>query len=136
MVVSPQASSAIITMASHTTPKTLALSNLQAYLEELGAPTPVPTFPSANPVHNPNDVYRLYIAAVLEKLIDCDRVLLYESLQRPSTLSKGDLVLVLPRLRLKGVKPSDLGVELASKAWELVILFYRFFPLIKYLIHT
>ncbi|KAK4034212.1 hypothetical protein C8A01DRAFT_18938 [Parachaetomium inaequale] len=102
-------------MASHTTSKTLALSNLQAYLGELGAPTPIPTFPSADPVHNPNDVYRSYIAAALEKLVDCDRVLLYESLQRPSTLSKGDLVLVLPRLRLKGVKPSDLGIELASK---------------------
>ncbi|KAK4237997.1 hypothetical protein C8A03DRAFT_44193 [Achaetomium macrosporum] len=96
-------------------PKTLTLSSLQAYLEQLGAPTPVPTFPSADPVHNPNDIYRSYITAALEKLIDCDRVLLYESLQRTTTPSKGDLVLVLPRLRVKGVKPDALGAELASK---------------------
>lgn len=110
-------------MASYSTSRTLSLPSLEAYLGELGAPIPIPTFPSADPVNNPNDVYRSYIAAALEKLAECDRVLLYESLQRPSTLSKGDLVLVLPRLRLKGVKPSDLGVELASKVWEVVRFF-------------
>lgn len=102
-------------MASTTTLATLSLSSLQAYLEGLGVPTPVPQFPLANLADNPNDIYRSYIAAALEKLIDCDRVLLYESLQRTSTLSKGDLVLVLPRLRLKGIKPSDLAAELAAK---------------------
>jgi arginyl-tRNA synthetase len=61
----------------------------------------------------------LYIAAALEQLIDCDRDLIYESLQRTSTPSKGDLVLVLPSLRLKGVKPNELGVELASKVGNL-----------------
>jgi arginyl-tRNA synthetase len=102
-------------MASSTTSKTLSLSSLQAYLGQLGVPIPLPSFPSADPVNNPNDNYRLYIAAALEQLIDCDRDLIYESLQRTSTPSKGDLVLVLPRLRLKGVKPNELGVELASK---------------------
>ncbi|KXX82919.1 Arginine--tRNA ligase, cytoplasmic [Madurella mycetomatis] len=89
--------------------------DLQTYLGELGVPIPIPTYPSANPLYNPNDIYRSYIAAALEQLTDCDRVLLYESLQRTSTPSKGDIVLVLPRLRLKSVKPDDLGVELASK---------------------
>jgi arginyl-tRNA synthetase len=102
-------------MASSTTSKTLSLSSLQALLSQLGAPIPLPSFPNADPVSNPNDIYRLYIADALEKLIDCDRDLVYESLQRTSTPSKGDLVLVLPRLRLKGVKLSELGAELASK---------------------
>jgi arginyl-tRNA synthetase len=103
------------TMAPSPVSKTLSLPNLEAYMEELGMPSPIPTFQSADPVHNPNDIYRSYIAAALEDLTDCDRALLYESLQRTSAPSKGDVVLVLPRLRAKGVKPSDLGVELASK---------------------
>ncbi|KAK4246055.1 hypothetical protein C7999DRAFT_42448 [Corynascus novoguineensis] len=102
-------------MAAPIGPKTLSLSELQAYLKDLGAPIPIPAFPSAEPIHNPNDIYRSYIAAALETLVDCDRLLLNESLQKPSTASKGDLVLVLPRLRLKGVKPSDLAAELALK---------------------
>ncbi len=81
---------------------------------------PIPSFPSAEPVSNPNDIYRAYIAAALEKLTDCDRVLLYESLQRTSAPSKGDLSLVLPRLRLKGVKANELAVELASKVSAMI----------------
>ena len=102
-------------MASSTASKTLSLSSLQACLGELGAPIPGPSFPSADPGQNPYDIYRSYIASALEKLTDCDRVLLYESLQRTSTPSKGDLSLVVPRLRVKGVKPNDLAVELSSK---------------------
>jgi arginyl-tRNA synthetase len=111
-------------MASSPPSATLSLPNLQTYLGELGTPIPVPSFPSADPLFNPNDIYRLYIAAALEKLIDCDRVLLYEALQRTSTPSKGDLSLVLPRLRLKGVKPNELAVELASKVRRLPPLLF------------
>jgi arginyl-tRNA synthetase len=105
-------------MASSTSSNTLSLPGLEAYLGELGVPIPLPTFPSSDPINNPNDVYRSYIAAELEKLIGCDRALLYDSLQRTSTPSKGDLVLVVPRLRLKGVKPNELAAELSSKVYE------------------
>lgn len=101
-------------MASPATARTLTLSSLHEYLKELGLPVPMPTFPSADPLHKPNDIYRAYIADALENLVECDRILLYESLQRTSTPSKGDMALVLPRLRLKHIKPSDLGVKLAS----------------------
>ena len=110
-------------MASSTISQTLSLPNLEAYLQELGVPGPIPRFSSAVPVHNPNDIYRSYIAAALEALTGCDRSLLYESLQRTSTPSKGDVALVLPRLRAKGVKPSDLGVELASKVQNTLLCF-------------
>ncbi|KAH6851013.1 hypothetical protein B0I37DRAFT_307959 [Chaetomium sp. MPI-CAGE-AT-0009] len=102
-------------MTSSPSSKTLSLPSLQAYLGELGVAIPLPTFPSADLIHNPNDVYRSYIAAELGKLLDCDPVLLYESLQRTSIPSKGDLVLVVPRLRIKGAKPNELAVELSSK---------------------
>ncbi|KAK4101845.1 arginyl-tRNA synthetase [Parathielavia hyrcaniae] len=109
-------------MALSTSQKTVSLASLEAYLGQLGAPTPLPSFPDADPVNNPNDIYRLYITDALSKLLDCDRALIYESLQRTSTPSKGDLVLVLPRLRLKGVKPSELAVELASKNRKKAII--------------
>jgi len=103
-------------MESSAVPKTLSLQSLEAYLEELGLLVPIPTFPSTYPIHNPVDIYRSYIAAALEKLLDCNRNLIYDSLQWTSTPSKGDIALVLPRLRIKGVKPNELGVELGAKA--------------------
>lgn len=105
-------------MASSTKSETLSLPGLQAFLGELGVPIPLPTFPSSDPINNPNDVYRSYIASELEKLVGCDRALLYDSLQRTSTPGKGDLVLVVPRLRLNGVKPNELAAELSSKVDE------------------
>jgi arginyl-tRNA synthetase len=102
-------------MESSAEPKTLSLPALEAYLKELGLPIPIPAFPSTSPIHNPIDIYRSYIAAALEKLVDCDGNLLYDSLQWTSKPSQGDITLVLPRLRIKGVKLEDLGVELAAK---------------------
>lgn len=115
-------------MASSANSNTLTLSRLQSYLAGLQLPIPIPTFSAANPVDNPNDIYRSYIAAALAKLIDCDRDRLYESLQRTSTPSKGDIALVLPRLMMKGVKPKDLGVELASGVCEDIhtSVYFRF----------
>lgn len=40
---------------------------------------------------------------------------------RTATPSKGDFVLVLPRLRLKNVKPKELGADLASKAPDFTL---------------
>ncbi len=104
------------------TTTTLSLSGLAAYLESLGLPTPIPSFPDADSTHNPNDIYRSYIASALESILQCDRALIYESLQRTTTPSKGDLVLVLPRLRLKNVKPKELGAEPVSKVTDLTPL--------------
>jgi arginyl-tRNA synthetase len=108
------------------TTTTLSLESLTAYLESLGVPASFPTFPAADPFHNPNDIYRSYIAAALESILDCDRGLIYESLQRTTTPSKGDLVLVLPRLRLKNVKPKELGPDLASKVTNRLHIFFCF----------
>ena len=127
-------SSKSFAMASSASSETLSLPSLQTYLGELGVPIPLPTFPSSDPINNPNDVYRSYIAAELEQLIGCDRVLLYDSLQRTSTSSKGDLVLVVPRLRLKGVKPNELAAELSSKVDELPTV-YSGFPFSGMLTH-
>ncbi|KAK3297742.1 uncharacterized protein B0H64DRAFT_441177 [Chaetomium fimeti] len=45
-----------------------------------------------------------------------------EKLGRTSTPSKGDLVLVVPRLRIKGVKPNELAIELSSKFPTLLLV--------------
>ena len=39
---------------------------------------------------------------------------------RYNNLNHGDLVLVVPELRLKGMKPTDYALELKSKIWVFV----------------
>ena len=66
------------------------------------------------PLSRPLDIYRVYLADVLAKLAGCDVTLAYDAIQLPNTLPHGDLTLPVPRLRLKGKKPDDQCIELAS----------------------
>ncbi|KAF4977536.1 hypothetical protein FDECE_18345, partial [Fusarium decemcellulare] len=80
-----------------------------------GLDTPMPEFPGANTVTNPQDIFRVYLADTLQKLVDCDRLVAYEAIQPSNVTGGGDLVIVSPRLRLKDVKPKDLVNDLAHK---------------------
>ncbi|KAK4122545.1 Nucleotidylyl transferase [Parathielavia appendiculata] len=83
---------------------------------------------NADTVHSPNDTYCLSIAAALEELVNCDRLLLYDSLQRISTPSEEGLVLVLPGLELKHAKANDLAVELAFRTYSFCLRFPALLP--------
>lgn len=39
----------------------------------------------------------------------------YDAVQWTNLLAAGDLILVVPRLKLKGIKPQELAKEIASK---------------------
>ena len=65
---------------------------------------------------NPVDVYRAHISKELAPLTGVDAIEIYPRLQWTQTLDKGDVVLPVPALRIKGKKPNDLAVELAEKA--------------------
>ena len=95
--------------------ETLSVSALQEKLQTLGVGTPIPSFKGTDVLTNPVDIYRSYLADTLTRLIDCDAQLVYESIQWTNSLPNGDLVLVVPRLRLKGVKPADLAKDLSDK---------------------
>ena len=94
---------------------TLEIATLQATLESLGVHSPVPKFADTHILQNPLDLYRSYLAQILVPLVSADPQLVYDSLQCPNNSAHGDLVLVVPKLRLKGIKPADYAKELESK---------------------
>jgi len=94
---------------------TLTNDGLNALLSQLGA-DPIPEIPgdAAHLLSRPIDIYRVCLANILARLIGCDASLVYESLQSPTTTANGDLVLPVPRLRLKGKKPVDQCADLEA----------------------
>ncbi|KAF4467795.1 arginyl-trna synthetase [Fusarium albosuccineum] len=98
---------------------TCSVSGIESLLGKAGLDTPMPEFPGANTVTNPQDIFRVYLADTLQKLVDCDRLVAYEAIQPSNVTGGGDLVIVSPRLRLKDVKPKDLVSDLAHKVRSL-----------------
>ncbi|KAL2135301.1 hypothetical protein VTI74DRAFT_9069 [Chaetomium olivicolor] len=94
---------------------TLTLDGLTALLSQVGA-GPIPEVPgnSAHLLSRPIDIYRVYLADILTTLTGCEAALVYESIQFPTTLANGDLVLPVPRLRLKGKRPVDQCADLEA----------------------
>ncbi|KAF7553773.1 hypothetical protein G7Z17_g3370 [Cylindrodendrum hubeiense] len=94
---------------------TCTVNGLQDLLGKAGLDTPVPDFPGGDIVHNPQDIFRAYLADTLQKLVEVDRAVAYDAIQPSNMTGMGDLVIVSPRLRLKGVKPKDLVSDLAHR---------------------
>ncbi|KAH7269391.1 uncharacterized protein BKA55DRAFT_588120 [Fusarium redolens] len=94
---------------------TCSVSGIENLLGRVGLDTPIPEFPGADIVHNPQDIFRVYLADTLEKLLHCDRMVAYDAIQTSNVTGMGDLVIVAPRLRLKNVKPEDLVKDLLQK---------------------
>lgn len=99
---------------------TLTLEGLQAKLKSLGLESFVPKYANSQVLQNPIDIYRSYLADILTPLIGVGSQLIYDSLQWTNSLNHGDLVLVVPKLRLKGVKPADYALNLESKVCACV----------------
>ncbi|EDK38731.2 hypothetical protein PGUG_02829 [Meyerozyma guilliermondii ATCC 6260] len=94
-------------MASNT------VGTITSSLSKLGIEPPAAepaSFPEANAV----DLMRNYITDELHRLSSIDKSIIYPALDTPSTLDKGDLIVPLPRLRLKGVNPKEKAVEWAA----------------------
>lgn len=94
---------------------TLTTENLESLLQKLSLEGPVPSFPGADITNNPIDVYRCVVADAVAKIVGCDREAAFDSVQRTSSIANGDLVIVVPRLKLKGVKPQELAQKIASE---------------------
>ena len=71
------------------------------------------TFPEINPV----DIYKSHIAELLAPVAGVDKKIVFQALQWANTLDKGDLIMAVPALRLKGKKPDELAKELAEKVY-------------------
>ncbi|KAL4906715.1 hypothetical protein BDW74DRAFT_167262 [Aspergillus multicolor] len=72
-------------------------------------------FPNSFPTLNPVDLYREHISEGLSSITGIDATEIYQRLQFTNTLDKGDLLLPVPSLRIKGKSPADLSKELAEK---------------------
>ncbi|CUM63367.1 uncharacterized protein PRCAT00000940001 [Priceomyces carsonii] len=82
-------------------------------LQKMGIEQP-DTVKDSYPDYNVVDVFRNYITKELERLTGVDKGLIFECLDTPSTLDKGDLLVPIPRLRIKGINPKEKAVEWAE----------------------
>lgn len=92
-----------------------AIADLSKKAEGLNLDTLQDDFPNAHPETNPLDVWRVHISNTLSKISGAPTDVIYRSIQWTSTLDKGDFLIAVPALRIKGQKPDVLGPELASK---------------------
>ena len=73
------------------------------------------TYRDAFPSRNPTDVFRVAIADQLATVSGVDKNLIYSGLAWTNSLDKGDLLLAVPRLRVKGTPPAELATKWASE---------------------
>lgn len=84
-------------------------------MQKLGLEDKLESFPNSYPELNPTDVYRAHITSILADITGADKSIIYPQLQWTMTLDKGDLILPVAALRIKGKKPQDLALEWAEK---------------------
>jgi arginyl-tRNA synthetase len=89
---------------------------LQAELEMLDLHQP--HLPECFPSQNPFDLYRLDISNALSEVTGIGAKTVYPLLQRTTTLDKGDLLLPVPALKIKGDKPDVLATRWAHEVIE------------------
>ncbi|KAG5982398.1 hypothetical protein E4U55_001937 [Claviceps digitariae] len=73
------------------------------------------TYPNAHPEINPLDLYRAHLSDLLSKISGVDTSIIYPVVMWTSSLDKGDFVVAVPALRIKGTKPDILAQEWAEK---------------------
>jgi arginyl-tRNA synthetase len=84
-------------------------------LKALDLAAPLPKYPNCYPEVNPVDIYRAHLTSLLTEVTGVDAAIIYPALQWTQTLEKGDLVLPIPALRVKGKKPDQLAAEWIEK---------------------
>ncbi|KAK9467442.1 hypothetical protein V1512DRAFT_247038 [Lipomyces arxii] len=71
--------------------------------------------PNLNIEGNPFDLFRAHISKLLSDVTGVDSETIVPCLEWTMTADRGDLVVAVPRLRIKGRKPDELAEEWASK---------------------
>ena len=98
-----------------TTPKEMLAGKLNSLRV-----APLHIYPNCHPEINPVDIYRAHLTNILADVTGVDAAIIYPALQWTQTLEKGDLVLPVPALRVKGKKPPELAAEWAEKVCSAV----------------
>jgi arginyl-tRNA synthetase len=84
-------------------------------LQSLRLSDPLNKYPNCYPDVNTVDIYRAHLTSILREVTGVDPAIIYPALAWTQTLEKGDLVLPVPALRVKGKKPPELAEEWAAK---------------------
>ncbi|TGJ81307.1 hypothetical protein E0Z10_g7462 [Xylaria hypoxylon] len=87
------------------------VDQLSAQLEKLGS---LDKYPNCHPEVNPQDIYRAHITSIIHEITGVDNAIVYNALQWTLSLDKGDMVLAIPALRVKG-NPLVLGKQWLEK---------------------
>jgi len=74
-------------------------------------------YPACAPSTNVVDRYRLHITDLLHEASGVDKKIIYPAVAWTSTLDKGDLIVAVPALRVKG-KPDELAAQWIEKVGE------------------
>ena len=90
-------------------------------LASLGV-TDLPSIPSAYPDQNPLDIFRSHIAERLAPIAGVEPEAVFAGLDRATKPETGDFVLAVPRLRIKGAKPQELGEKWQSQVPPFLIV--------------
>ncbi|KAK4071247.1 uncharacterized protein Triagg1_6278 [Trichoderma aggressivum f. europaeum] len=80
-------------------------------------------YPQAHPEINPLDLYRAHLSNVLAGISGVDTQIIYPAINWTTGLDKGDFVLAVPALRIKGEKPDALATKWAGEFPEDDALF-------------
>ncbi|KAM0486780.1 hypothetical protein ACHAPX_000043 [Trichoderma viride] len=72
-------------------------------------------YPQAHPEINPLDFYRAHVSNVLAGISGVDSSIIFPAMNWTTGLDKGDFVLAVPALRIKGQKPDALATKWAEE---------------------
>lgn len=92
---------------------------LSEKLQSLNVTTPLPKYPHCHPEVNTVDIYRSHLTSILTEITGVESTIVYPALQWTQTLEKGDMILPVPALRVKGKKLNELAEEWVAKVHEL-----------------
>lgn len=101
---------ALGTMASSS-----GINHLLSKLDNLTLDSISAKYPATYPEVNPFDLYRVHIAEVLAPITGVAAENIRPVISWTNALDKGDFILPVPALRIKGAKPDALGAEWAAK---------------------
>jgi arginyl-tRNA synthetase len=82
----------------------------------------LPSAPSeAQPLFSLMDTYKACISKCLAEISGLSPDTIFSALDRTQNLDKGDLILAVPRLRIKNAKPADLAAEWVAKVSSISV---------------
>lgn len=98
-----------------------SVDNVTQLLNDLSLPA-LDKYPNCYPEINPVDIYRSHVTSILHKITGVDTKVVYNAVQWTMSLDKGDLVVAIPALRVKG-KPEELGKKWLEQVGSGLSLF-------------